>query len=79
MKRNIDSLGRICIPIEYRREIGVNCFDEVDIELKGSQIILTNPKRNDIKDILINKLHNLKEVNNADDLDMIIKLIKEHL
>lgn len=79
MKRNLDSLGRICIPIEYRREIGVDNFDEVEIELKGSQIILTNPKRNDIKDILINKLHNLKEVNNADDLDMIIKLIKEHL
>ena len=79
MKREIDSVGRICIPIEYRREIGVNNFDVVDIELKGTQIIITNPKRTDMKDILINKLYNLKEVNNEHDgIDEVIKLIKEH-
>lgn len=61
MRRKIDDLGRLVIPIEMKREIGLEKGSEVDIELEDNKIILTNPKgmksREEIE-------HKLKEVLN---------------
>lgn len=46
MKRAIDQLGRLVIPAEYRKEIGIKINDVVNIELRGNEIIITNPKNN---------------------------------
>jgi bifunctional DNA-binding transcriptional regulator/antitoxin component of YhaV-PrlF toxin-antitoxin module len=44
MRRKIDDLGRLVIPIEMKREIVLENGSEVDIELEDNKIILTNPK-----------------------------------
>ena len=44
MRRKIDDVGRLVIPIEMKREIGLENGSEVDMELEGNKIILTNPK-----------------------------------
>lgn len=54
IKRNIDSLGRIVIPKEMRKEIGVENGDEVDISLNEKKIIISNPKNFDIKKYIKN-------------------------
>lgn len=44
MKRVIDKLGRLVIPAVYRQAIGVENNEEVNIELQGNKIIVTNAK-----------------------------------
>ena len=38
--RKIDKLGRIVIPAEYRKSIGVEVKEEVEILLKGNTVTL---------------------------------------
>jgi len=38
--REIDKLGRIVIPIEYRRLLDINTGDEVEIQSRGDSIVL---------------------------------------
>lgn len=47
MNRNIDKLGRIVIPKEMRKEIGLKNGDEVKIEVHDSKIIVSNPNQGD--------------------------------
>ena len=49
MVRGTDELGRIVIPIEMRKELGIENGSTVNIELKEDEIIITNPKRIDYK------------------------------
>lgn len=44
MKRNLDQLGRLTLPKGYRDELKVKEGDEVDIDCKDNQLIITNPK-----------------------------------
>lgn len=44
MKRVIDRLGRLVIPAVYREAIGVKNNEEVNVELQGTKIIVTNAK-----------------------------------
>lgn len=39
--RNIDELGRIVVPKEVRRKMGINNGDAVEIYVEGDKIILT--------------------------------------
>ena len=38
--RKIDSLGRVVLPIELRKEFGIDKNSDIDICVDGSQIIL---------------------------------------
>ena len=49
MKRKIDDLGRLTIMKEYRKELDIENGDEVEVELKDNQLIITNPKIKSIK------------------------------
>lgn len=40
MVRRIDELGRIVLPIEMRRSLGINIRDSVEIFVEGNKIIL---------------------------------------
>jgi len=40
--RQVDELGRIVLPIELRKQMGIQDGDKMDITIKGSQIILTS-------------------------------------
>lgn len=42
--RNIDSMGRIVLPVEMRKSLGVNVGDKVNIELESNRIVITSPK-----------------------------------
>lgn len=47
MRRYIDSLGRIVIPVEMRRTLEVSEGDPVDFKLVDDKIIISNPNRQD--------------------------------
>ena len=49
MQRNIDNLGRVVIPKEMRKQLGVNNGDPVNIELVDNKVIITNPSDVDYK------------------------------
>ena len=40
--RNVDSLGRVVIPIELRRKLGIEVQDSMEIFMDGDLIILKN-------------------------------------
>ena len=40
--RNVDALGRIVIPSEVRKHLGVNTGDKLNVELDGHKVIITN-------------------------------------
>lgn len=48
MKRKIDNLGRLVIPIEMRDELKIKNGDEVNIELQGNSIVIKNVKNIEI-------------------------------
>lgn len=39
--RRIDELGRIVIPVEFRRVLGIRDGDELEIAVEGARITLT--------------------------------------
>ena len=61
MKRKIDNLGRLVIPIEMRDELKIKNGDEVNIELKGNSIVIKNTKSIDI-------LNYIKEIQLREDI-----------
>lgn len=38
--RKVDNLGRITLPREMRRELGINIQDPVEMKVKGRQIVV---------------------------------------
>lgn len=40
--RSIDDLGRVVIPAEIRKNIGVSMGDKLNVELDGNKVIITN-------------------------------------
>lgn len=56
MNRKIDNMGRISVPIEMRKELGLDIGDEVKIEIKNKQVIVTNPGVLDLKSYIEGRL-----------------------
>lgn len=50
MNRNIDTLGRLVIPKEMRKQLGIKNCELVNIECSGDKIIITNPSEIDYKE-----------------------------
>lgn len=38
--RQVDNLGRIVVPVEYRRILGIELHDEVETLVRGKEIIV---------------------------------------
>lgn len=49
MKRKIDELGRIVLPAEMKKEIGLVNGSEANIEIEDHKIIITKPNAIDYK------------------------------
>ena len=56
MLRRIDELGRLVIPVELRKQLELNNGDEIKITSEGQRIILTNPKKTDLKEFILKKI-----------------------
>lgn len=41
MSRKVDDLGRIVLPVELRRQLGIRAGDELDISVDGSTVLLS--------------------------------------
>lgn len=40
MARKVDDLGRIVLPVELRRQLGIRAGDELDIAVDGNTVLL---------------------------------------
>lgn len=49
MNRNIDNLGRIVIPKEFRKELGIDSGSNLNIELTENKIVITKKDSVDYK------------------------------
>jgi transcriptional pleiotropic regulator of transition state genes len=43
--RTIDRLGRIVVPVEFRRALGISDHDLVEISLEGDRIVMVKLER----------------------------------
>lgn len=59
IKRRIDDLGRISIPSDLRKQIGLGNGIEAEIKLDDNKIILTNPENMKSKEEIKRKITNL--------------------
>jgi transcriptional pleiotropic regulator of transition state genes len=41
IKRTVDELGRIALPIQFRKSLEINEKDKLDVHIEGRSIILT--------------------------------------
>lgn len=60
MNRNIDELGRLCIPKEMRKQLDIKNNDLLNIELQDNKIIITKPNAVDYKAIIKEAIEDLK-------------------
>lgn len=77
--RKVDELGRVVIPIELRRTLGVDVRDPLEIFVNGDQIILQKYAPDTEKEYVIGKLGQIQAKAKQEDkeiLELAIKLIK---
>lgn len=43
--RKIDELGRVVIPIDFRKELGIKEKDSVNVYIKGSYIVIEKAEK----------------------------------
>lgn len=80
MVRKIDELGRVVIPMELRKTLGIDKQDPLEIFIKGDQIVLQKYQPNTEKEEVIANLQkmafNAKSPNVIEIIDRAIKLIR---
>ena len=62
MVRNIDNLGRIVIPKDFRRELNIDAGSNLNVELIEDKIVFTNANRVDYKAKYENALKRIEEL-----------------
>ena len=62
MVRKVDGLGRIVLPIEMRRGLGLKENSPVDIKQEDGKIIITNPVNTSLKEYVIENRDELIEL-----------------
>lgn len=78
--RKVDELGRVVLPIELRRSLGIAEKDALEIYIDGNQIILQKYQPDTEKQEVIKALEGLaykaKSTHAAETIERAIKLIK---
>lgn len=62
IKAPIDKCGRVTLPIQYRKKLGIEKYDKVEIEFKGNGIFIYKLTE---QDILKSKLDDVMLAANA--------------
>ena len=57
MNRKIDSMGRIVIPMEIRKQLDIKDNDELKIDVINNEIVISKPELNDKLDCLLELLY----------------------
>ncbi len=78
--RKVDELGRIVLPKELRRTLGIEEKDPVEIYIDGDKIILKkylpNGEKEDVISSLVKMAESAKNPNVIDVIERAIKLIR---
>ena len=78
--RKVDDLGRVVLPIELRRTLGIDVKDALEIFIDEDQIILQKYQPNTEKDEVVASLKKMaagaKNPNVLETIDRAIKLIR---
>ncbi len=61
IERELDSLGRVVIPIQYRKKLSLSATSKVSFELRGNKIIITPVER--LCSLCSEKLDNDSDIN----------------
>ena len=81
MTRNVDELGRVVLPIELRRTLGIEPKDALEIFVDGEHVILRKYRSNEDKLEMIKQLEKVKVFTQhslvADIMDQTIDFIKK--
>ena len=79
--RKTDELGRIVLPIELRRTLGIEPKDSLEMFVDGENVILKKYRRNEDKLDMIKQLEKVKALTQhslvADIVDQTIDFIKK--
>ena len=76
INRRVDDLGRISLPIDMRRTLGIECGSEVAVDFKGNSIVITKPQEAEKKMALLARLDAIMATD-QEDLQELIDEIKE--
>ena len=62
MKKRIDDLGRIVLPQPFRKELGIEPNQELEVTKEGNKIIIGNPKSMRTKEEIEQMYNNLRNL-----------------
>ena len=79
MTRKIDNLGRIVIPIELRRTLGINLQDALEIFVDGEHVIMRKYRSNEDKLDIMKELDNVFKYSDNPHVHEIINNAKEFI
>lgn len=74
--RKVDELGRVVIPIELRRSLGIGEKDALEIFIDGKQVILQKYQPDEEKQDVIRALEEAARKADPKDADAISRAIK---
>ena len=69
MKKRIDNLGRLVIPEPFRYELGIYPNDEIEIEMVGNKVVISNPKGMRSKEEIEKMYKDIRNLENRGEYD----------
>lgn len=75
VEKRIDELGRIVVPVSYRKRLGIEKDSLVKIDLDGDVITLTNDKITKTRKEIEDKLKELKKSGGNNDYTEALKWV----
>jgi AbrB family looped-hinge helix DNA binding protein len=76
MNRKIDNMGRIVIPMEIRKQLGIETNDDLKIEVVNGEIVISKLETNNKLDELLDLLYTCGETLDPKFQQRAIEIIK---
>ena len=77
--RRIDDLGRVVLPIELRRMLGIEVKDSLEIFVDGDSVILRKYRRDTEKAEMVEQLENILSYSDHPEVCDIINEVREFI
>lgn len=80
IRRKVDDLGRITLPIEFRRTLGIEVHDKVNLQFKDNGIFVYKQTEEDIlkrklEDVIL-AVNDCKDIN-AGEVATVVKILSK--